>query len=178
MTEIAEGIAVNFDWGFLVLVLMAAAALVSFVPFIPGPALVWAIGILYAIATEFQVVGLGTVGWMTLLMILGSTADWWTRLFGLKAEGSLSCGSIIVSTVGAILGTIFIPIPVLGTIIGAAGAVMAMVWLQEDDVDKAWTAARGILSAWVASFFVELLVCIIIVFMFARAVFANVGLGL
>jgi uncharacterized protein YqgC (DUF456 family) len=169
---------VNFDWGWVVVLLMAAATLVSFVPFIPGPALVWAIGVIYAIATELQVVGPWTLLGVTVLMILGSTADWWTRLFGLNAEGSLSCGTIIVSTVGAILGTLFIPVPLVGTLIGAAGAVMAMVWIQEDDIDKAWMAARGILSAWIASFFVEFLVCITIVFMFARAVFATVNLPL
>ncbi len=168
----------TFDWSWLVLALMTVAALVSFVPFIPGPALVWAIGVIYAIATEFQVVGLWTVLAMTVLMILGSTADYWTRFFGLKAEGSLSCASLFVSTVGAILGTIFIPVPVFGTLIGAAGAVMAMVWLREDDIDKAWTAARGILSAWIASFFVELLVCGIIVVLFARAVFNAWGMPL
>lgn len=166
---------VTFDWGLVVLLVMAVATLVSFVPFIPGPALVWAIGAIYAVATELEVVGPWTLLAMTVLMLVGSTADWWTRFFGLQAEGSLSCATLVVSTVGAILGTLFIPVPVVGTLIGAAGAVMALVWLQEDDIDRAWIAARGILSAWIASFFVEFLVCITILVLFARAVFGALG---
>ncbi|MEO0563235.1 MAG: DUF456 family protein, partial [Chloroflexota bacterium] len=108
-------------WSILTVVLMVAAGLVSFVPFIPGPALVWAIGVIYAVATEFREVGVWAVVIMTVLMIVGSTADYWTRFLGLNAEGSLSCGTIVVSTIGAILGTWLLPIPVVGTLVGAAG---------------------------------------------------------
>ncbi len=156
-------------WGLITLILMVAAGFVSFLPFIPGPALVWAIGIIYAIATDFREVGIGVSLAMTGLMIVGSTADWWTRFFGLKAEGSLSCGTLIVSMIGAIVGTIFIPVPVIGTLLGAAGGVMALVFYQEADWEKAFTAARGIFSAWVASFFVELIISVLIVILFTRA---------
>jgi uncharacterized protein YqgC (DUF456 family) len=144
-------------WTVAVAVLMVVATAVSFVPFIPGPALVWAIGVVYAIVTEFQEIGLPTVIAMTVLMIIGSTADWWTRMFGLNSEGSLSCGTLLVSTVGAIAGTFFIPIPVLGTVLGAAAGVMALVFYQEESWEKAFIAARGIMGAWIASFFVEFL---------------------
>lgn len=163
-------------WSVLVAVLMVLATAVSFVPFIPGPALVWAIGIIYTIATEFQQVGIGAVVAMTILMIIGSTADWWTRMFGLNSEGSLSCGTLVVSTVGAIAGTFFIPVPVLGTVLGAAAGVMALVFYQEESWDKAFVAARGIMSAWIASFFVEFLVCIVIVVIFLRSLFGGLSI--
>lgn len=159
-------------WGVITAGIMSLAALISFIPFIPGPALVWAIGILYAALTGFEQVGLGAAVIMTLLMLIGSTADWWTRLFGLKGEGKLSCGTFVVSTVGAILGTIFIPIPLVGTLIGGAGAVGLLVWYQQDDEKQAWQAARGILSAWIASFFVEFVVCISMIVVFVRALMA------
>lgn len=156
-------------WGVVAAVLMSVAVLVSVVPFVPGPALVWAIGMVYAAATGLVEVGMWTVVGMTALMLLGSTADWWTRLFGLSSEGSLSCGTLIVSGVGAIAGTFFIPIPLVGTLLGAMLAVGVLVWLQEDDAQKALTAARGILSAWLASFFVEFVVSVAIVALFVRA---------
>jgi uncharacterized protein YqgC (DUF456 family) len=163
-------------WTVAVAVLMVVATAVSFVPFIPGPALVWAIGVVYAIVTEFQEIGLPTVIAMTVLMIIGSTADWWTRMFGLNSEGSLSCGTLLVSTVGAIAGTFFIPIPVLGTVLGAAAGVMALVFYQEESWEKAFIAARGIMGAWIASFFVEFLMSIIIVVIFLRALFDGLSL--
>lgn len=159
-------------WGIVTAIVMIVAVVVSFIPFVPGPALVWAIGLVYAALTELEVVGLGSLAVMTLLMLIGSTADWWTRMFGLSSEGSLSCGTIAVSTVGAIAGTIFIPVPLVGTLAGAALAVGVMVWMQEDDMDKAFKAARGILSAWIASFFVEFLVSVAIAAVFIRALLA------
>jgi uncharacterized protein len=163
-------------WGALTVVLMIAATVISFVPMIPGPALVWAVGLIYAAATEFTEVGLGTVLWMTVLMLIGSTADWWTRLFGLGAEGKLSCWTFVISTAGAIIGTVVIPIPLVGTLLGAAAGVAAWVFWQEEDWHTALKAARGILSAWIASFFVEFVISIAIAAFFIRALLRAWGL--
>jgi len=156
-------------WAVAALLGMVVAAVASFVPFVPGPALVWAVGMIYAFATGFDVVGVGAVVWMTIFMLLGSTADWWTRLFGLGGEGNLSCGTYAVSGAGAIAGTFLIPVPLFGTLIGAALAVAALVFYQTDDAVAARKAARGIASAWIASFFVELVVAISIIYLFFRS---------
>jgi uncharacterized protein YqgC (DUF456 family) len=147
-------------WSVVIACVMAVATVISFIPFVPGPALVWAIGVVYAIATKFSDISIQAVVVMTVLMLIGSTADWWTRLLGLGSEGKLTCGTFVVSTVGAILGTIFSPIPLVGTLLGAAGAVAVLVWYQEDDWNKAFKAARGIMSAWIASFFVEFIISV------------------
>ncbi len=156
-------------WGAATAALMVVAALVAFVPMIPGPALVWAIGFIYAVATEFSEVSIAAAAWMTVFMIIGSTSDWWTRLLGLGAEGTLTCGTFAVSTIGAIVGTIAIPIPVLGTIIGAGAGVAALVFYQEENWEAALKAARGIMTAWLASFFVEIIVSITIITIFIRS---------
>ncbi|MEM6283365.1 MAG: DUF456 domain-containing protein [Chloroflexota bacterium] len=155
-------------WGVMTLILMIVAGAVSFIPVLPGPALVWAIGLIYAAATGFAEVSVTAVVWMTLLMIIGSTADWWTKLFGLGAEGSLSCGSFAVSTIGAIAGTFLIPIPVVGTLLGAAAGVAMLVFYQEENWQKALVAARGIMVAWIATFFIEFAISLGIVTIFAR----------
>lgn len=161
----------NVDiWAVLSVIIMIVAGFVSFIPMVPGPALVWAIALIYAAATEFQVVGVGTVIGITLLMIIGSTADWWTRLFGLQADSKLTCGTFTATTLGAILGTFFIPIPILGTLIGAGLGVMAIVLYQESDWQKAFKAARGIMAAWLASFFVEFVISLTIVLIFVYTV--------
>ncbi len=105
-------------------VLIVLALGVSLIPFIPGPVVVWAIGIIYAAWTDFAVVSVTQVVIITVLMIVGTTADLWTRYVGLKAEGSLTCLGYFATTVGAILGTIFIPVPIFGTVIGAAAGAM------------------------------------------------------
>lgn len=156
-------------WGAVTAALMILATLISFVPMVPGPALVWAIAIIYAVATQFAEVSISAVVWMTILMIIGSTSDWWTRLLGLGSEGSLSCGTFVVSTVGAIAGTILIPIPVVGTMLGAGIGVAALVFYQEADWGVALKAARGIVSAWIASFFVEFLISVTIISIFIRS---------
>lgn len=157
-------------WAILAAVLMVAATIFSFLPVIPGPAAVWAIGLIYAVATNFADVGVWAVVLMTVFMIVGSTADFWTPYFGLQAEQSLSCGTFVVSTIGAIIGTFAIPVPIAGTFIGAAVAVMALVWYQKRDWDSAQRAGRGILKALIASFLIEFAVSVGIVMVFVYSI--------
>lgn len=142
-------------WGIATAILMVVAAVVSFLPLVPGPLLVWGIALVYAFANGFTQVGGVTVFWMTALMLVGSTADYWTPFFGLQAEQSLSFGTFVVSTIGAIVGTFVIPIPVVGTFLGAALAVIGLVRYQKGDWQRAVRAGRGILKALIASFLVE-----------------------
>ncbi|MFZ4828479.1 MAG: DUF456 domain-containing protein [Phototrophicaceae bacterium] len=155
-------------WGVFTTILMLLAVGVVFIPFVPGPLTVWSIATIYAIATEFTHVQLWQWGIMTLLMLVATTADWWTRLLGLGGEGQLSCSVYLASFIGAILGTIFIPLPLLGTMAGAAGAVWVWVYLQSRSLDDGYRAARGIFVAWLGSFAVEFLVSISIALWFIR----------
>jgi uncharacterized protein YqgC (DUF456 family) len=157
-------------WAIVAALLMAVASLGAFIPVVPGPAAVWAIALVYAAATQFTVVDIPTTIFMTVLMLVGSTADTWTRAIGLRAEGQLTCGMYAITTVGAIVGTVLIPIPVLGTLLGAGIAVAGTVWFQEKDWQHALTVARGVVLAWLATFFVEFLICLSILGLFVRAV--------
>jgi len=148
---------------------MIFTAFIAFLPVLPGPAIVWALALIYAALTGFETVGLWVVIWLTVLMIIGSTEDWWLPAIGLRGEGQLSCGTFTVSVVGAIAGTVLIPIPVIGTLVGAAGAVALLVFYREDDWGTAWRAARGVVGAWVAGFFVEFAISLIMIYIFARA---------
>jgi uncharacterized protein YqgC (DUF456 family) len=76
----------------------------------------------------------------------------------------------VITTLGAIAGTVLIPIPVLGTLLGAGIAVAGTVWFQEKDWQHALTVARGVVLAWLATFFVEFLICLSILGLFVRAV--------
>lgn len=113
-------------------VMMVGAVILSFVPIMPGPILVWGVAIIFAIFEGFQRMTPVAVGAATLVMILGSTSDLWMNIFGVRT-GGLSCLSSIGAFVGGLLGTFFIPIPVIGTIIGsvAGAALVELVRIRE-----------------------------------------------
>ncbi|NDJ63345.1 MAG: DUF456 domain-containing protein, partial [Chloroflexi bacterium] len=94
-------------------VLMVGALIVSLIPIVPGPALLWAISVLYAALTNFEMLTLPWLIVITLLMILASTSDFWAPFLGIRTRGA-SCSSIFGTIVGGLLGTFLIPIPILG----------------------------------------------------------------
>ena len=141
---------------------------VAFIPFVPASLTVWSLATVYAVATGFTEIQVWQWGIMTVLMGVASTSDWWTRLLGLGGEGQLSCSVYLASFVGAVLGTIYIPMPLVGTMAGAAGAVWAWVYFQSRSLDDGYRAARGIFVAWLGSFAVEFLVSVSIALWFIR----------
>ncbi len=102
----------------LAIALMLIAMLASIIPFIPGPALVWAVGVVYAALTGFQRVTWAGVALMTVFMLLGVTSGWWMPALGMRAQGG-SCLSILGALIGGLVGTFVIPIPIIGTLFGA-----------------------------------------------------------
>lgn len=101
---------------------MIVALFVSIIPFIPGPTLIWAVAVVYAIITGS--VPVAALAVLTLLMVIGATSDYWLPLFGVRTQG-LSCLGAVGSIVGGIAGTLLLPMPILGTLIGSiAGAML------------------------------------------------------
>ncbi len=120
------------------LVLMGLSLLVSIVPFVPGPLLVWAVGLVFALLNDFQRVTYLAFGVMTVLMIAGSTSDYWMQALGFKIKGG-SCLTTLGSISGGIVGTFFIPIPLFGTVIGMVLGALAVEMMRVGD----WRAALG-----------------------------------
>lgn len=113
-------------------ILMIGTVVLAFIPIMPGPVLAWAVAIVFAIATNFErMTPVATVA-ATGIMLLGSTSDLWMNFFGVRT-GGLSCLSSIGAFIGGLVGTFFIPIPVVGTIIGsvAGAALVELVRLRE-----------------------------------------------
>ena len=109
----------------LTLVAMVGAALLSIIPILPGPVLVWGIAIVYAALTNFERATPAAAIVITIMMIASATADFWLRLLGMGGQNGMSCLSAIGSFIGGIVGTFLIPIPVIGTLVGSvAGALL------------------------------------------------------
>jgi uncharacterized protein YqgC (DUF456 family) len=143
----------NFLIGLTVLS-MALCLLISLIPSIPGPAIIWAIGTLFAALSDFERVPWYVVVWMSVLMLIGSSSEWWLRYLGMSSRGG-SCWGFLGSLIGGLLGTIFIPIPILGTLIGAIGGALVVEFVRLGQVDQALQSGRAVLETYLLTIVVE-----------------------
>lgn len=140
--------------GIIAVVLMVIAVVASLLPVVPGPALVWAIGLAYGALTGFtHVTGLSLI-LMTLLMILGSTTGWWMQALGMHAQGG-SCLSILGALVGGLIGTFAIPIPFLGTIVGLVLGALLFEFARVGEFRQAMQSGGAALRGYLLSVLVE-----------------------
>lgn len=149
----------------LLLILATAMMLVTlvlaFVPILPGPLMPWAVAIVYGAITSWaRITPLAAVV-MTLLMIVGVTADWWRPLMGAKATG-MGCRTSIGSFAGGFIGTFLIPIPLLGTVIGLVAGALVMELAQFGDLQKAMGAGKAALKMFVVGYALNIAISVAI----------------
>lgn len=154
---------------FLVLVLMVMLLVVSIIPNMPGPALLWLVGTIYAISEQFERVTIWAVVVMTVFMAIGSTSDLWMRLLGMRNRGS-SCWAVLGSVFGGLLGTFLIPIPILGTLIGAVAGALIIELLHAREIQTAVVAGRSVIESYVLGVALELLMGTAIILTFLASV--------
>lgn len=153
----------------LVIVLMALSSLASFLPYIPGPVLVWGIGLVYAAFTSMERVTFLALIAMTGFMAVGSTADFWMQLLGVRMQGG-SCLATIGSIVGGIIATFVIPIPVIGTLIGMVAGALAFEFMRKGEVDPAVAAGKNALQVYLLSAITEFTTSILILLVFVLSI--------
>jgi hypothetical protein len=131
--QVARGIA---------LVMMAVGLLV--IPILPGLLIIWVAALGYGISAGF-----GTLGWIlfaliSVLMLGGSILD--NLLMGAKAhkEGA-PWWVVLIALASAIVGSIAIPIPIIGGILAALLVLFLLEWLRLKDARKALVSMRGML---------------------------------
>ena len=154
----------------LIVILMVLIVIASLLPVVPGPALVWAIGTLYAAATGFERITILPVAIMTVLMILGSTSGWWMQALGMKAQGG-SWTAVIGGLLGGLVGTFAIPVPILGTLIGVVGGTVLFELLRVGNAEDAARTSAIALKSYLLSLLTETGVSALIVLVFAIAAF-------
>jgi uncharacterized protein YqgC (DUF456 family) len=130
---------------------MVVTLILAFVPILPGPLMPWAVGIVYGALTGWQRVTPIAAIMMTLLMLVGVTADYWRPLLGAKTMG-MGCRTSLGSFVGGLIGTFLIPIPLLGTVIGLVAGALLMELLQFGDLRKAMGAGRAAFKQFVVGY--------------------------
>lgn len=141
----------------LTIFLMVVALFISIIPYLPGPAIMWAIGVIFAALNNFERVPLGAVILMTIFMAIGSTSEFWLRYLGMAQRGG-SCLGVIGSLIGGLLGTIFIPIPILGTLIGAVAGALVVEFLRVGELKHAILAGRSVFEMYLVNIVVEFVI--------------------
>lgn len=133
---------------------MIVTLVLSFVPFVPGTAIIWAIGVVFAVLDGFQRATPAAIIVMTLLMVVGSTSEIWMPVLGIRSRG-LSCLSTVGSVIGSIVGTFVIPIPLVGTIIGAMAGALLVELVRGREVRRAMQAGRSVFQLYLIGMVVQ-----------------------
>ena len=145
----------------LAILLMLLALPASLLPAVPGPALVWAIGVIFAVLTGFARVGWPSVAVMTVLMVLGSASGWWMQALGMRSQGS-SCLAILGALLGGLVGTFAIPIPILGTLLGLVMGAILFEFLRAGELNLAIRTGGAAAAGYALSTIVEVGISLLI----------------
>lgn len=152
-------------------VAMVGGLLLSLLPFLPGPLLLWGISLVYAILTNFQNVTVLSMIVITILMIVATSKDIWMPIIGMKTYG-VSCSSALGMSVGGLVGTFVIPIPILGTLLGAIVGAVLMELLNAGEMSRALRAGGVAFKAFILGIITEFGFNLLIVAVFFASVLA------
>lgn len=139
------------------IVIMACTLITAFIPFVPGPFLMWTIALTYGLIDSFTRITPIAFVIITVLMVIGSTVDVWAPLFGMRARG-VTFGSILAGIAGALLGTVLIPLPIIGTLTGAAVGAITVEYLNMGTRQKALRAGASAAESYVLSIGIEFVI--------------------
>lgn len=147
-------------------------------PVIPGLILIWLGALGFAIAEKFQSIGPLSFLALTLLAILGISADIWMTQLGARLGGAVLksqlmglaggvVGALLGPTLGGLAELVLGPVlgPVLGGILAALGAVIGSIvgvlaaeYRRLGDWHQAFRGGCGWLLGWLASIFFQFLI--------------------
>ncbi|MBZ0295380.1 MAG: DUF456 domain-containing protein [Anaerolineae bacterium] len=156
----------------IAIAVMVIVTFVSVIPFVPGPMLVWGIGLVAAFLTGFDRVTVAANVIMFVLMLIGTFQEYWLPLFGIRAEG-LSCLGAIGSIVGGIAGTFIIPIPILGTVIGSVLGTLIIEYARIKEMQHAVRAGKTALKLYLWGVVVEFCFSVLIIAVFIFSIIST-----
>jgi uncharacterized protein len=165
---------------WITLAVMLVGLVGSVLPGLPGVPLIFIAGLVYAIATDFEVVSGLTVGLLGLFSAVALVLDFVATAYGARRFGASNwgtAGGAIGGILGALIGALFLGVGALfGLVLGAIGGVFLGEYLkrrrepepaggEEPSVRRArseqgeWRrttrAAGGVLIGYVASAIVQ-----------------------
>ena len=153
----------------LAIAVMAVGVVGILIPLVPGMLLTWVAALLYVIVNGFDTLSIFSFVIITVVAVVTGTADFWLPILGAKQTGA-SGRSLIAGTLGGIAGTFVFP--VVGTVIGYAGAILIAEYLTHRDWQLALKAALGGAAGWGLATAVQLGGAILIILIFIIQVFS------
>ncbi len=147
----------------LTLLVMFAGLIGVVLPLVPGIVLILLAAIVYAFVEGFQTIGPFTLAALTVLGVVGITADVWVSSLGAKTGGA-SWWGLLGGLGGAVVGLIFLSLP--GAIIGAVVGVLGAELWRARDVGQALKAGGGWLVGWLLSTVVQLCIALVMIAIF------------
>ena len=132
------------------------------IPILPGLVIIWLAALGYGLAAGFGVLGWVMFGLLTLLMLVGSVVD--NILMGTSAhkEGA-PWWVILLAMLAAILGSILIPVPILGGILAALLTLFGIEWLRRKDWRKALASIKGMMIGWGWAFVIRFIIGMVMI---------------
>ncbi len=122
-------------------ILMIIGVFLSLIPVLPGSLVVWLIALAAGLIDNFQRITPPAFVVMTIIMVVSQLSDFWLPFFGVRA-GGLTCAASIGSIIGGMVGTFIIPIPLIGTLLGAVAGALVVDFIQRQNVDTAVIAGK------------------------------------
>jgi len=142
--------------------LFVAGLIGSIVPWLPGPLFVLVGALIWAIATDFQTVGLGRLVVLTALTALSAVLGFAAGALGARGGGG-SRWSMIGAGVGAIVGVFFGP---LGMIAGCGLGAIGGELLRGADVRRSLRSGIGALIGFLVGLAADLVVSVTMIGLF------------
>ena len=181
---------------WITLIVMLVGLVGSVLPGLPGVPLIFISALVYAIVTDFEVVGGLTIALLGVFAAIALVLDFAATAYGARRFGASNwgtAGGAIGGIAGALVGALFLGIgALLGLLLGAIGGVFLGEYLKRrereapdhgeqprvqparsgrGDWQRASRAAGGVLIGYVASAIVEGLLGLLSVIVFVIALF-------
>jgi uncharacterized protein len=119
---------------WITLAVMLVGLVGSVLPGLPGVPLIFIAGLVYAIATDFEVVSGLTVGLLGLFAAVALVLDFVATAYGARRFGASNwgtAGGAIGGILGALIGALFLGVGALfGLVLGAIGGVFLGEYLK------------------------------------------------
>ena len=115
--------------------------------------------------------GFGTLGWIifaivTVFMLAGSVVDNILMSTSAHKEGAPWWVTLLAMAAG-ILGSVFIPVPILGGILAALLTLFGIEWLRRKDWRKALASLKGMMIGCGWAFVIRFIVGVIMIGLWA-----------
>ena len=131
---------------WITLIVMLAGLAGSVLPGLPGVPLIFISALVYAIVTDFEVVGGLTVALLGVFAAIALVLDFVATAYGARRFGASNwgtAGGAIGGIVGALIGAVFLGIGALfGLLLGTIGGVFLGEYLRRRRGDHATNEAR------------------------------------